>query len=225
MLPPAFRKRLPSQNALPLFALLVFAGYWLFTLGITFLPASMARIFPRASMGYRAFIKQDWRLFSSTAGYNRKVMLVFYDTVPGAHADTFQLWEEIVALKKKAAPFNNSEDAVDHLFFQVVNGLERQVDEGKDHWYSLSPDQTDSFYVCRGSADIASDTIRASAFRSILVYGRSVYLRAGRSLPRGHCKMIVSRDFIAPLKPRPESWHSGPRQYMFFSNIPFSPTP
>ena len=225
MMQPAFRKRLSSQNSLLVFVFLVFTGYWLFTLGIAFLPGMMNRFFPRASMGYRAFIKQDWRLFSSTAGYNRKVMLVFQDTLTGAGTDTFQLWEELVALKKKSAPLNNSEDAADHLFFQVVNDLERQVDEGKDYWYSLYPDQTDSFYVCRSSADIASDTLRASAFRSILVYGRSVYLRSGRLLPRGDCKMIVSRDFITPLKPRPESWHTGFRQYRFYSKIPFCISP
>ncbi len=224
MLQPAYRKRLFGQNILLFFALMVFAGYWLFTLGMTFLPASFARVFPRVSLGYRAFIKQDWRLFSPTAGFNRKVMLVVHDTLPLAKADTFQLWEELVALKKRSAPFNNSEDAVDHLFFWCVNGLEHQVDDGKEHWHSLYPDQTDSFFVCRSSADIASDTTRASAFRSILVYSRSVYLRSGRVLPRGRVEMIVSRDFITPLKPKPEKWHSGQRQYTFFSNIPFSLT-
>lgn len=225
MLQPAYRKRLFGQNTLLFLALLVFAGYWLLTLGLTFLPATVSGFLPRVSRGYRAFIKQDWKLFSSTAGYNRKVMLVFHDTLPGAKTDTFQLWEELLALKKRSAPLNNSEDAVDHLFFWCVNGLEHQVDDGKEHWHSLYPGQTDSFLVRRSSADIASDTIRASAFRSILVYGRSVYLRSGRVLPRGRVEMIVSRDFITPLKPKPEKWHSGQRQYTFFSNIAFSPNP
>jgi hypothetical protein len=219
MLRNGFSRELFSGKTLSGIILFLFAGYWLFTLGMAFLPAAMARYLPLPSMVYRAFIKQDWRLFSSTSGYNRKVMLVFPSKQPGALPDTFQLWERIVALKKKAAPLNNSEDAADHLFFQVVNGLERQVDDGKERWFDRIPDQSDSFYICRSSAEIAADTSSASSFRSILVYGRSVFLGTGRQLPYGPCEMIVTRDFIPPLQPRAESWHSGQRQFTFKSFI------
>jgi hypothetical protein len=198
--------------------LALFAGYWLFTLGMAFIPASMARIFARPSMAYRAFIKQDWRLFSSTAGYNRKVMFVFHDSA-GQVSDTFQVWERIVELKKKTAPFNNSEDAVDHIFFQVVNGLEREVDSGKNRLYSVQPDLPDSVYVCRSSADLASDTLSHRFFRSILAYGRTVFLGTGRHLPEGKCELIVTRDFIPPLKPVARSWQAGQRQFMFKSFV------
>lgn len=219
MLRKGFSRELFSGKTLSRIVLLLFAGYWLFTLGMAFLPAAMARYLSLPSMAYRAFIKQDWRLFSSTSGYNRKVMLVFHPQQPGAVPDTFQLWERIVALKKKAAPLNNSEDAVDHLFFQVVNGLELRVDDAKERWYDRIPEQPDSVYVCRGSAEIAADTGSASPFRSILVYGRSVFLGTGRQLPGGTCELIVTRDFIPPLRPRAESWHSGQRQFMFKSFI------
>jgi hypothetical protein len=219
MLRRGFSRELFSGKMLSRIVLFLFAGYWLFTLGMAFFPAAMMRYLYRPAMTYRAFIKQDWRLFSSTLGYNRKVMLVFPELKSGASPDTFQLWERIVELKKESAPFNNSEQAIDYLFFQVVNRLELSVYERKARLHDRIAEQTDSFYVCRSSSQIASDTISASSFRSIIGYSRRVFLGTGRQLPEGPCVLIVARDFIPPLKPADSSWHSGQRQFTFKSII------
>ena len=134
-----------------------FVYYWALTLALVFFYRPIRSASPRQVGIYSSFWRQNWHLFAYTKVYNRELNLLIRDTLTG-HTDTTDIVQWSVGEKRSHAPFNNYQDALDHLLYVFMNSLENQVSIRYKQAEKVLSGQPDSVYM-----RIASDSVAARA--------------------------------------------------------------
>ena len=138
-----------------------FICYWLFTLGFILFRNPVQVMMPRPAGLYKTFLRQEWRLFETPKNYNREMKLVVRNKQYPAKADTIDLVQYLVAQKRKYAPFNNYEDALERLLFNIMNRLEGQLNEKRYLLKKKLPNNSAAFYMQQASQLTEADTTNA----------------------------------------------------------------
>ena len=183
------------------FIVFAFAYYWMFTIGMIFLPKKMGTVSGRQAGIYGAFARQNWRLFASTKLYNRKLNLVIRDKANHLQTDTIDLVNYSISQKRKYAPFNNYEDAIDKLLYQQMNALEVQLLEKKAFLKTKFPNKPDSFYMLQSSALVDLDSLQQVNIQNLTDYGKYVLKQTEKNLAGKEFQLIQLHKFIPPQIP------------------------
>lgn len=191
--------------------------YWLFTLGLIFFNKSLHNSTPRQTAVYNAFWHQNWRLFAVTKPYNRELDMVIRQKADPAKTDTIDLVKYSVAEKRKHAPFNNYEDALDHMLYGIMNGLEMQLYYKHLSLKKQYPGRPDSFYMRRGNQLLLADSLRQQRLQNLYQYGRYVMRQIQWDTAGKEFQLIVAHKFIPPQKPPESAVTEGDRKIVFVS--------
>jgi hypothetical protein len=182
-----------------------FIYYWFFTLGIIFFYRPVQVITPRQTWLNATFLRQEWRLFEIPRVNNRKMNFIIRDKRQPAQADTIDLVQYSIAQKRKYAPFNNYEDALERLLSNVMNRLEVQVLEKKANLQKKFPGETQDFYLRQVSQLTEADTAQEVNLQNIIAFGKHILEKekvntTGKEYQLSLVyKMIPSQNSTAPL--------------------------
>jgi hypothetical protein len=200
-----------------------FGYYWLFTFSLFFFNTQTHTYAPRQVALYKTFWRQNWRLFAFSKVYNRKFLLIMKDTANPAKTDTIDLVQYSVSQKRAAAPFNNFEDAIDHLMYKVMNGVETQA-TGRDSLLRKEmPKRPDSFYVLQGSRQVEADIKNSVHLNNLYSYASFVLRQKNISAAGKQFQFVLQHIYISPAKPEGGWITDGGLKTLFVSS--FKPLP
>lgn len=154
--------------------ILAFIYYWIFTLGIILFHRPLLAITPRQAGLYKTFLRQEWRLFEIPKNYNRKMNLIVRDKQNPAQPDTIDLVLYLNTQKTKYAPFNNYEDALERLLFNIMNRLEAQLNENRAILQKKFPGRPADFYMQQSSLLTEADTLNSVNLQNIIAFGKHI---------------------------------------------------
>jgi len=178
-----------------------FAYYWLFTLAVIFLPKTTHSIAPRQKVVYNAFVRQNWQLFTFTQVYVRELSFVLRDNTGQRQTDTIALVKYIVNEKRKYAPFNNYEDALDALIHRYMYGLEMGLAENKRVLKKQYPGQPDSFYVVQSCLLAENDRRQREYIDNLINFGKYVLRQQHIDTAGKAFQLVQVHRYIFPRKP------------------------
>ncbi len=182
-----------------IFSLLV---YWIFSLALIFKSQSIQSVAPLPRAVYYSFFKQNWHLFADTRQYNRELYLILNDSNSQQKNDSIALVKYIVAQKRKHAPFNNFEDATDHLIYRIMNGLEQQIYENKILLQKQFPDMSAGYYLQQSSMHVEQDSLHKSNLQNLESFGKYV-LQQNKITTTGKLfKLVLVYHYIQPPNPQ-----------------------
>ncbi len=194
-----------------------FLYYWALTLTLVFFYEPVRSASPRQVGVYSTFWRQNWHLFAYTKPYNRELNLLLADPRSG-RTDTLDIVQWSLAEKRGHAPFNNYQDALDHLLYVFMNSLETQVSKRYQQALASRPGLADS-----SGMRIASDSVSA---RDGYLHNLKAYMRmmiAARQIDTTGklYSLQLVHDFVPPQTAPAGSTPGGMRQIVFQS--PFKP--
>jgi len=197
--------------------LIAFGYYWLFTIGLVLFGKSVSAIAPNQTVLYRTFARQNWRLFAISKVYNRQMLFITRDIQNPSVADTTDIVQYLLAVKRKAAPFNNYEDAMDRILYIVMNGVEIQMMHQKEKLQKQSPGQTPDFYLRECCLLVEADSARYKDIGNITAFGK--YMMKEKGLPTNgkEHQLIITHKYIPPSKPAAQTVSNGDAQTIFVS--------
>jgi hypothetical protein len=175
-----------------------FICYWLFTLGYILFRNPVQVMMPRPAGLYKTFLRQEWRLFEIPKNYNREMKLVVRDKQYSAKADTIDLVQYLVAQKRKYAPFNNYEDALERLLFNIMNRLEGQLYEKKALLQKNLPNKSAAFYMQQVSQLTEADTANAVNLQNIIAFGKHILAKEKTDTAGKEYQLIFLFKYIPP---------------------------
>lgn len=179
---------------------LAFVYYWLFTIAIIFLPKTINTTTPRQAAVYTAFIRQNWQLFAASKVYNRQLNVVLRDKITQQPTDTIDLVQYTIAEKRKQAPFNNYEDAIDHILYKEMNGLERQLAVKKKILQQQFPGRADSFYMQQSSLLLEQDSLQPN-LHNLVNYAKYVLQQKKITTANKEFQLTEMHKYIQPQLP------------------------
>lgn len=177
-----------------------FVYYWLFTLGLVFFNTKTRTIAPRQSSLYYSFFNQNWRLFSSTKTYSTEVRLLVRKINDTTASDTIQLVSYNMAERRKYAPFNNYEEALDKMFIFIAADIGKLAEKKKQLLQKQFPGQDENFYVGQTSAAIEKDSLRRENLTNLENYSKYVLAQKHVTTAGKEFQLIIVHNYILPAK-------------------------
>jgi hypothetical protein len=196
---------------------LIVGYYWLITFGLVFFSQHVSSFTPRQTLMYRTFCRQNWRLFAITKLYNRQMNFIVRDKQNPANADTADLVQYILKEKRKYAPFNNYEDALDRILYIEMNGVEVQMNSKKAVLKKQFPGRAPDFYMQQSSLLVQADTLHQENIDNIIAYGKYMMQREKKDTAGKEYQISIIHKYIAPALPKEPSVAGGDEQIIFIS--------
>jgi hypothetical protein len=197
--------------------LVAFIYYWIFTIGMLFNRNGMSNVLPRQTALYTAFLHQDWQLFSGPKLYNRQLNFIVRDKQHPEKADTTDIVQYLLTKKRKYAPFNNYEDALDHMLYVMMNRFEKQLNTNKDLLKKQFPGQPDSVDVQKVSRLTETDSVNLQNLQNLIAFGKHVMLNEKKDTAKKEYYFTVAYQYILPQHPSEGSLNDGNIQTIFIS--------
>ncbi len=205
-------------KALSVILLGAFLYYWVLTLTLVFFYKPVRSVSPRQVGIYSTFWRQNWHLFAYTKLYNRQLNLLILDPRQPGRSDTFDIVQWSLAEKRGHAPFNNYQDALDHLLYVFMNSLETQVQKNYRLAAMQAPGQGDSAYMFRASAEVAATP---KHLHNMMAYARLMIASRQIDTTGKWFSLQLVHRFIPPQQAPAGSIPGGQEQIIFQS--PFKP--
>lgn len=180
--------------------LLGFVYYWLFTFSLVFFNKTTRTIAPRQSSLYYSFFNQNWRLFSSTKTYSNEVNLVVRKINDTTAADTIKLVSYNMAERKKYAPFNNYQEALDKMFIFIVADIGNLAEKKKLLLKKQFPGQDEIFYIKQTSAAIEKDSLHRENLTNLGNYSKYVLAQKKVNTTGKEFQLVIVHNYILPAK-------------------------
>ncbi len=219
MLPEGKQKYTIAYRWLSYCIVLAFAYYWFFTMAMVFFPKTTNAITSRQAAVYNTFIRQNWQLFAVSKVYNRKLNMVLRNTIDHQQTDTIDLVNYCILEKRKQAPFNNYEDAIDHMLYKVMNGLEQQLAAKKTLLQQQFPGRPDSFYMQQSSLLVEQDSLKQEKLQNLINYGKYVLKQKGIPAAGKEFQLVELHKYIPPQLPQYHIAGDSTSQPLFISTF------
>ena len=134
-----------------------------------------------------------------------------------ANADSTDLVQYILTEKRKYAPFNNYEDALDRILYIEMNGVEVQMNAMKTGLKKQFPGRTPDFYMQQASLLVQADTLHHDNIDNIIAYGKYMMQREKKDTPGKEYQISIIHKYIAPALPKEPVVAGGDEQIIFIS--------
>lgn len=155
-------------------------------------------VLPRQAAVYKTFLHQEWRLFEIARNHNRKMNIIVRDKINPLQADTVDMVQYLVAQKRKYAPFNNYEDAMERLLSNIMNRLENQLTGNKEALKKKFPGKPESFYMEQTSLLTEADTMHNENLQNIIAYGKYILEKQKINTAGKEYKLSLIYKYIPP---------------------------
>jgi hypothetical protein len=177
-----------------------FVYYWLFTFSLVFFNKTTRTVAPRQSLLYSSFFNQNWRLFASTKPYNIEVNLVVKKINDTAVADTVQVVQYNMAERRRHAPFNNYQEALDKLFIFITLEMEKIAGQKKLLLKKQFPARDENFYTSEASAAIERDSLYREQIDNLNNYSKYVLAQKNIRTAGKAFQLEIVHKYILPAK-------------------------
>ncbi len=192
--------------------------YWLITFGLVFYSKPVSSAIPNQTFLYRTFLRQNWRLFAITKVYNRQMNFIVRDRQNPHNADTTDLVQYLLIEKRKYAPFNNYEDALDRILYLEMNGVEVLMNDQKKKLKEKLPGNTAQFYLQQASMQVDTNTHYHQNIDNIIAYGRYMMQREKKDTTGKEYQVSIVHKYISPALPKEPSTPQVDEQTIFISS-------
>ena len=156
---------------------------------------------PRQKAFYSAFVRQNWRLFTISQVYVKELNFVLRDKSNPQRTDTIPLVKYLINEKRKYAPFNNGEDALDAIIHRYMYGLEVQLTEKKQLLKKQYPGQPASFYMLQSSLLLENDSLHREFLDNLISFGKYVLRQQHIDTAGREFQLMQLHNYILPKKP------------------------
>lgn len=178
--------------------LLGFVYYWLFTFSLVFFNRPTRIAAPRQSLIYSSFFNQNWRLFAFTKEFSSDVKLVIRKVNDTAEATSISLVRYSMAEKRKYAPFNNYQDALEKMLHVIITDIEGQAEKRKLLLKKQFPGQQEDFYVHAASVNLENDSLRRQNLKNLRNYGKYVLAQKHIDTTASEFQLVIVHNYIKP---------------------------
>ena len=134
-----------------------------------------------------------------------------------ANADSTDLVQYILTEKRKYAPFNNYEDALDRILYIEMNGVEVQMNAMKTGLKKQFPGRTPDFYMQQASMLVEADSLHHVNIDNIVAYGKYIMQREKKDTAGKEFQISIVHKYIPPAKPKEPSAEGSDEQIIFIS--------
>jgi hypothetical protein len=209
-------------KALSFLLLAGFLYYWIFTISLVFFSKPTREAFPRQSLVYSSLFNQNWRLFSYTKKYSVQLNLVLRTINSSSTTDTINLASYIMAEKRKYAPFNSYEDALEKLVHSTVTSTGEDAAKKAAQLKKEVAGKDDFFYVEQSSAAIEKDNRNKDNLTNLENYARNAMLEMDIDTKGKEFQLIIFHHYILPsTAPGSQAFNTNDQTIFFSSYKPF----
>ena len=196
---------------------LAFTCYWLMTLGLAFFSNRLSSIAPHQTFLYHTFCRQNWQLFAATKVYNRQMNVIIRDKRVPAVTDTIDLVQHLLAKKRKYAPFNNYQDAMEKILYLTMNDVEIQMKRQKAVAKKQFPGMPEEFYIRQASMMVTTDSLNQQGINNIVVFTKDIITAKKIDTAGKEYQLCIRHQYIPPAKPTGPFVEGGNGQTVFIS--------
>lgn len=181
------------------FVLFAFIYYWLFTVSLVFFSKPTRLAAPTQSSVYSSLFNQNWRLFAFTKMYSTEVNVVVRKINDSTVADTIGLVSCSMAEKRKHAPFNNYEEALERLLAVLIADIGGKAEKKILLLKKQSPGRHENFYVQEVSREIEKDRFSQKSLSNLNNYAKYVLAYKHIDISGKEFQLIIVHNYIKPV--------------------------
>lgn len=131
------------KKILPYFIVGIFSIYWLCTI-IYVSPNNYIKIsLLKQEQAFDVFFFQKWGFFAPPPDYNDRLYYTFHSKKDSTKIYTFEVMETLQEKKSSRAPFNSSEDILDYILSNTLNGVSSglvSINQNINYEKKITPD-------------------------------------------------------------------------------------
>lgn len=196
----------------------LFIYYWVSSFLLAFFYSPVSSVIPRHTFFFRTFSRQNWRLFAVTKTYNRRMLFIIRDKNDPAAADTTDMVQYFMAERRKHAPFDNTEDALERILYSEMNSVEARLVVKRKELSEMYPGNTDTFYQRQAIQFIANDSLHQRNINNIIGYGKYIMSQEKKDPAGKEYQIIMTHKYIAPPGSSDPVIESGNETIVFISS-------
>ncbi len=199
-----------------------FVYYWVFTISLVFFNKPTREAFPRQSLVYSSLFNQNWRLFSYTKKYSVQLNLVVRTINSASETDTINLAGYIMAERRKYAPFNSYEEALERLVHTTITNTGEDAEKKTAQLKKEVTGKDDFFYVEQSSAVIEKDNRNKDNLTNLENYARNALHEMDIDTKGKEFQLIIFHHYILPsTAPGSQAFNTNDQTIFFSSYKPF----
>jgi hypothetical protein len=188
-------------KSLSVFAIAAFVLYWIVNIQLSVFGRQ------RSFLGHGPFaraIAYRWRFFSPIPHSGNKVyFFVRYRNTPVM--DSVELIEPLLAAKRKDAPFNQSDNIIEHLLFHAVGVIEEKVSGYNAKAREAMPGKPDSFYYRYSINQALQDRECMGQVAALKHYALIKYRYGSLQTALLEYKIVLKEQFVTSFEQRNDS--------------------
>jgi len=184
---------------LSLLVVLAGASYWLMTIGMVFFGNKLSSIAPRQAFLYRTFFRQNWGFFATGKMYNRQMNFIIREKDNPSVTDTIDLERYLIAEKRKNAPFNNYQEAMEKILFATMNAIETQVNQEIAKIKKQSPGKSPHLYMQQASITVIDNSMNQQHVENIISFGKEIMKIKKMDFVGKEYQLCMIGKFIPPV--------------------------
>jgi hypothetical protein len=188
-------------KSLSFLAIAVFILYWIANIQLSVF--GKHRSFPGlASLDHA--IAYRWRFFSPIPHSGNRVYFFVRDQNTKV-GDSIELIELLLTAKRKDAPFNQSDNIIEHLLFHAVGAIEENVATYNAKIREEMPGKTDSFYYQYVTAKALTDPVCIGQLTALRKYAQVMYGHGRLNTAHLEYKIVLKEKYVVPFDHRNDS--------------------
>lgn len=199
------------------FVLFAFIYYWIFTVSLVFFSKPTRLAAPTQSSLYSSLFNQNWRLFAFTKMYSTEVNVVVRKINDSTAADTIGIVSCSMAEKRKYAPFNNYEEALERMLAVLIADIGGKAERKKLILKKQSPGQHENVYVQEVSGEIEKDSFSQKNLSNLNNYAKYVLAHKHIDTSGKEFQLIIVHNYIKPVNTPVAAEKNANKEIIFIS--------
>ena len=116
--------------------------------------------------------------------------------------DTIDLEKHLLAKKRKYAPFNNYQDAMEKILYLTMNGVEIQMKRQKAVAKKQFPGMPEEFYIRQASRMVTADSLNQEGINNIIAFSKDIITAEKIDTAGKEYQLCIRHKYIPPAKPK-----------------------
>lgn len=172
---------------------------------------------PRQAFLYRTFCRQNWIFFANTTDYNLQLNFIVREKKNSSATDTIDLERYLVSEKRKYAPFNNYQYAMEKILYATINALETSMHQEITKIRKQYPEKSPDFYIQQASLAVQADSMNQQHIKNIVSFGKEVMKTKQMDYAGKEYQFCIIHKFIPPVNSQELPATESKRQIIFIS--------
>jgi hypothetical protein len=183
-------------------ALIIFAAYWFSTL-LYVSPNNYIRIqFDDYLLHFEKYFYQNWAFFAPPPKANERLYYLFYNKKDSIPTHIYEALQPIFQEKKRKAPFNVEEEALDYILSSAIIYTVDYLREYTRYLKFAQPDSSEKFHLMEAHKIAKERLPEISTFKTLMNYAGLIAHKKNINLKSHEISLQIHTIDIPPFADR-----------------------